>query len=151
MSIINLLIIPECNYNPLLKFSDGRYIALTCSLNIHSFAKYITPEYCNFSPGLGFLHNLMLTQFCKIVYMPCVWCLNFISLVSIPEQRVQRGGCRCTNRLTIYGVINGIPCNSSEVCHFVHPALYNWCQWACRGNEHRRGLMIMFSCMSWLS
>jgi len=45
----------------------------------------------------------MLVQFCKIVYMSCVWRLNFISLVSFPEQRVPRGGCRCTNRVTIYG------------------------------------------------
>lgn len=51
------MIIPECNYNPLVKFSNGEYIslngkyyiALTCSLNIYPFVKYITPEYCNFS------------------------------------------------------------------------------------------------------
>lgn len=80
MSIINLLIISECNNNPLLKSSNGKYIslngeyyiALTCSLNIHAFAKYITPRIVIFPQFLASYIIRCWCNFAKLFICP-VW------------------------------------------------------------------------------
>ena len=95
----------------------------------------------------------MPVQFCKIVYMPCVWFEFFFfggGGVSFPEQRVQGGGCGKINRQTMYGKWRTEYRAIRQKCHFVHPLLYvMFCQYACLGNEHRRGLIIIRSCLSW--